>query len=353
MIGFMPGGCRRIWPGLILAVPLAAGAANYTARQATVDGVEVVILADAAKETEVAILPSPGNLAYEMKVKGQNILYVPAGSPAKLKARPSLTGIPFMGPWANRLEQDAYYANGKKYILNPDLKNVSRDGFKHPMHGLLTGSVAWKVTSLNADASGAAVTSRLEFWKYPDLMAQFPFAHTIELTYRLRDGVLEVETALQNLSNEPMPVSIGFHPYFRVLDAPRDQWKVHLPAREQVVLSPQLLPTGERKPVTFADPLPLADFSFDDVFTSLIRGADGRAELWFEGAKQRVTVIFGPKYSTAVVYAPKGRDFICFEPMAAITNALNLSQAGVYKELQSIPPGDEWRESFWIRPSGF
>lgn len=25
----------------------------------------------------------------------------------------------------------------------------------------------------------------------------------------------------------------------------------------------------------------------------------------------------------------------------------------VYKDLQSIPPGGVWQESFWIRPSGF
>jgi aldose 1-epimerase len=184
-------------------------------------------------------------------------------------------------------------------------------------------------------------------------MAQFPFAHTIELTYRLRDGVLEVETVLRNLSTDPMPVSIGFHPCFQVPDAPRDQWKLHLPARDHVLLSPQLLPTGERKPVTFADPQTLADLSLDDVFANLVRGADGRAELWLEGAKQRVTVVFGPKYSTAVVYTSKGLNTACIEPMAAITNALNLSQAGLYKELQSIAPGAEWRESFWVRPSGF
>ena len=50
---------------------------------------------------------------------------------------------------------------------------------------------------------------------------------------------------------------------------------------------------------------------------------------------------------------PKGREFICFEPMAGITNALNLAQRGLYKELQNIPPGRTWHESFWIRPSGF
>ena len=46
-------------------------------------------------------------------------------------------------------------------------------------------------------------------------------------------------------------------------------------------------------------------------------------------------------------------NFICFEPMAGITNALNLAHKGVYKELQYIPPGGTWQESFWIRASGF
>jgi aldose 1-epimerase len=70
--------------------------------------------------------------------------------------------------------------------------------------------------------------------------------------------------------------------------------------------------------------------------------------------------VFGPKYRAAVVYAPspsaspsQDRNFICFEPMAGITNALNLAQKGIYKELQSIPPGQTWVESFWARPSGF
>jgi aldose 1-epimerase len=47
------------------------------------------------------------------------------------------------------------------------------------------------------------------------------------------------------------------------------------------------------------------------------------------------------------------RNFICIEPMAGITDAVNLAQKGRYSELQTIPPGATWQESFWIRPSGF
>jgi aldose 1-epimerase len=337
----------------VLLFPVIMQAANYTVRKAVVDGIEVVHLADAARKVEVSIVPSIGNMAYEMKVAGKNILWFPARSLAEFNQRPSLAGVPFLGPWANRLEGDFFWANGKKYQLNLDLGNVRRDGNRKPIHGLLNYSRAWALSAAQADDRSAWATSRLDFWKRPELMAQFPFAHTITMTYRLSNGELEVQTTLDNHSTDPMPVAIGYHPYFRVDDAPRDRWKVHLAAHGHMVLDSTLIPTGERKPVAFADPLPLAGMQLDDVFSGLVRGANGRAEFWVEGEKQRITVSYGPRYLVAVVYAPPGREFICFEPMAAITNGINLAHAGVYKELQSVAPGGQWQESFWIAAAGF
>ena len=299
--------------------------------------------------------PPPATTPTSIKIGGQNIIWFPPGSPAAFKAKPSaLCGVPFLAPWANRLDQDAYWANGKKYVLNPELGNLRRDANQLAIHGLLVFSSAWQVTALEADAQSARVTSRIEFWKHPELMAQFPFAHTIEMTYRLREGALEVETVLRNHSLAPMPVAVGYHPYFVVPDAPRDEWKAHLAARERLVLSDKLVPTGEKRPVTFADPQPLAGTQLDDVFTDLVR-ENGKSDVLGGRPEAAISVVYGPKYTVAVAYAPKapGRDFICFEPMTAPTNAFNLAHEGKYDELQSIAPGGEWRESFWIVPSGF
>ena len=71
------------------------------------------------------------------------------------------------------------------------------------------------------------------------------------------------------------------------------------------------------------------------------------------GSRERIDVLFGEKFWAAVVFAPRDRQVISFEPMAGITNSLNLAQRGLYHELQSIPPGGRWQESFWVRPSGF
>jgi aldose 1-epimerase len=47
------------------------------------------------------------------------------------------------------------------------------------------------------------------------------------------------------------------------------------------------------------------------------------------------------------------KGFIAFEPMVGITNALNLAQKGMYTELQTIPAGGSWEESFWVTAKGY
>src|ERR1035441_4350517 len=339
---------KPLFPFLALAA--AAGAQNYTARQITEQGVSIVRLGDAAHAVEVSVMPSAGNRAYEMKVHGHNILYFAGSDLAQYEHRPPLDGVPFLAPWGNRLNEPAFWANGKKYQLNLTLGNVNANGL--PIHGLLVTSPLWKVTEVAADAHSAHVTSRLEFWKYPNLMAQWPFAHEYEMTYSLSDGVLEVRTTVINLSTEAMPVVIGFHPFYRIPDIPRDAWTAHLPARQAVITDDRLIPTGEYKPMDLPDPLPLKGRTLDNGYRDLIRDAEGRAVFSIEAGGKKVEALFGRNYPVAVVWEPAGRDFICFEPMAGVTDAVNLNHAGKYPDLQTVPAGGKWTESFWIRASG-
>jgi aldose 1-epimerase len=322
--------------------------ANYAVEHSAVDGIAVARLSDAARNAEVAIATSIGNMAYRFRMGGEDILWFLYTSPAELKAKPVFCGIPFLAPWANRLDGDGYWANGRHYPLNAKLGNVRRDTHQLPIHGLLNFSPYWELADSGADDACAWTTSRLEFARHPDLMAQFPFAHLLTMTHRLSGGSLEVETAIENGSAEPLPVAVGHHPYFRLPGVARDEWMVHLAARDHLVLNDMLIPTGERRPVEFSDPFSLRGAVLDDVFSNLIRDSDGRARFWVEGGGRRLTVTYGPKYTAAVAFAPAGKDFICFEPMSAITNAFNLAESGIYTDLQSVAPGDVWRESFRI-----
>jgi aldose 1-epimerase len=274
---------------------------------------------------------------------------------ADLQKSPNLNGVPFLAPWANRLNEDDFWANDKKYTFNMTLGNVRSSPV--PIHGLLMNSDLWEVGEVKADGKSAWVTSRLRFWKHPELMAQWPFAHEYELTYSLAEGILEVRLTVTNLSSQPMPLMVGFHPYYRIPDIPRDEWVAHIPARQRVVADAGRIPTGEFKPMDLPSPLPLKGRTLDDGFIDLERDSSGRAHFSIEAAGRSVEAMFGPKYPVAVVWepaAPAGqtRDFICFEPMAAITNGVNLAHEGKYAAMQNVPAGGRWTESFWVRASG-
>ena len=141
--------------------------------------------------------------------------------------------------------------------------------------------------------------------------------------------------------------------------------------------------SGETRPIEkfFPNPqaVPLKDYDLDNVFGDLVRDPDGRAHFSVAGKKQKLEVEFGPKYLSAVLFSPnpntpqtpppagattgattgatnrspQNPNFIAIEALAGVPDALNLAQKGLYKELQYIPPGGVWKESFWVKPSGF
>jgi aldose 1-epimerase len=393
----------------ILTVWSAPAAAQRYSATASGDVVELV---DTTAQMNVSVVWSMCN-AWRVQVKGKDLVRT-STTLAEFQARPGFNGVPLLAPFANRLDETAFYANGRKYNFDLELGNVRGP---IPSTGYVSGSKAWQMVEAKADQRSAWVTCRLDFYKVPLFMAQFPFAHTITVTYRVSEGALEVRTRLDNLSAEPMPVAIGFHPIFELPDGNRDDWTVSLDARTHWIEIPQRLPTGETQPIenffgSERTAIQLKKYALiDDVFTDLIRDANGRATMKLLYNGKELDVILGPKYKTVLAWstplssggggargagvgrgsgqgagaqtpaspsgpfpvdpaqgvkiappavppadgapAPTSKGFIAFEPMVAITNALNLAHKGVYKELQTIAPGGSWEESFWITTKGY
>jgi aldose 1-epimerase len=392
---------------LLCAVASPAMAERYTATQHG----ELVDLQDRQAEMNVSVVWSMSN-AWRIQVKGHDLVRT-TPTLADFQARPGYNGMPLLAPFANRLDETAFYANGQKYNFDLELGNVRGP---IPSTGFVHGSKAWKLVEAKADGQSAWVTCRLDFYRIPQYMQQWPFAHTITMTYRLSNGTLEVHTRIDNLSDDPMPAVIGYHPIYELPDGTRNDWTISVDAKTHWIEIPQRLPTGETQPIEDffkADrtAIKLGDYGLiDDVFTDLVRDANGRAtmKLMYNGKEIHKTL--GPKYKTVLLWstpltpaagggrgggggraggpapapppssgpfpvdpaqgvrvapravpaapaaegaAPAGRGFIAFEPMVGITNALNLAHRGIYKELQSIPPGGSWEESFWITTKGY
>jgi aldose 1-epimerase len=104
---------RRAGRVVVLFSCAAACFAQYSARQ---DG-EVVHLEDADHQIRVSIVPGIGNVAFEMRVKGKNVLHFPYADLAEFRSRPGLNGIPFLAPWANRLDEQAFYCQWQEIRL--------------------------------------------------------------------------------------------------------------------------------------------------------------------------------------------------------------------------------------------
>ena len=99
-------------------MPLVSGAENYSAQNVTVDGLEAIRLVDAKHGVQATIFPSFGNNVCELRVKGKNILWTPFNSVAEARAKPLQIANPLLAPWANRIDRDEYFINGKRYLLN-------------------------------------------------------------------------------------------------------------------------------------------------------------------------------------------------------------------------------------------
>lgn len=321
---------------------------RYSVAESTQDGYRVIELRDEERGMAASIAPELGNNAFSLCAGDLEFIWKPDEPLHSLHKRAALFGIPFLAPWANRLDQRAYWVNGTQYPLKETLGNIREDAHHQPIHGLLLFE-PWTVERVFADERGATAIAKFRFTSDPKLMAQFPFAHHLEMRHTVRDGGLHIGTKLISDCAEALPVAIGFHPYFRLPKTERDDWTVRLAARQHNELNELNIPTGKTSALSPGHAVELKSCFLDDVYTDLVREPDGLARFRVDSERSSLAVDFGPNYTVAVVYAP-AHNFVCIEPMAAITNAFNASHAGLYKELQYVEPYGCWEEEFSVEP---
>jgi galactose mutarotase-like enzyme len=104
------------------------------------------------------------------------------------------------------------------------------------------------------------------------------------------------------------------------------------------VLDDRMIPTGDVEDVEpFAGPL--GERTFDDGYA----GIEDGTTFALAGGGRRIEVRFASGYPFAQVYAPGSEDAVCFEPMAAPTNAL-----GSGRDLPLVAPGESRSATFAI-----
>ena len=302
------------------------------------DNFEVIELKNEFISAKVAV--NIGNTLFSFQEK-KEILYFPF-SLEEYKQNAKLAGVPFLHPFANRLEGGYIHIENTKYGFPKEQTHLLyRDGNNLPMHGLLLKSDQWKTIELFENENSSYHVAEFIF-NDEDVLSIFPFNHRIQIKHQLQNNELKIETTVINEDEKEMPVSFGFHPYFFKNNSTPT---LSIPAGNVIEVDKVMIPTGKIFPKenkwNFTEDTVLLDtISFDDGFRDL--KLDSRNQAVF--SMDSVRVEFDEHYPFAQIYAPMHpeKPYVCIEPMTAPTNALNTSSC------KKIKQGEKFTASFSI-----
>lgn len=300
------------------------------------DTFEIIELANGG--ISVKIVVNIGNTLISMCKDEREKIYFPYTLDA-YKSNAKLAGNPFMHPWANRLEGDYIHIQDRKQAFPEELESLLyRDGNGLPLHGLLLKSDKW----MTIEKTNTSHTAAFDF-KEADLLAIFPYRHTIQIRHTLTEDGIYIETTLFNQGEKPMPVSFGFHPYFLINPGHRASYQLTIPAEDVIEVNEVMIPVGKflsksQRWDFSGDKVLLQGASFDDGFQRLKRNERNKVVF----ALNDLQVEMDENYPFAQIYAPENSDkpYVCIEPMTAATNALNNNSCPL------LQPGETFRAGF-------
>ncbi len=295
-------------------------------------------LCDEEAELQATFVPGAGMICCSLRHRGDELLAQNAGIDTYAE-RGTTMGIPLLYPWANRLAGFQYSAAGQTVDVPHDPSRIALDDNGLPIHGVIGGRLAWQPAGTSGP-DAESLSARLSWSEsQPELFEVFPFRHDLLYGARLSAGRLDIEITVHACGEDAVPLAFGFHPYIALPGAPRERWLVELPAMRHLALDQKQIPTGSGQ-ASAIQRFELSEREFDDGFDSVPEPA----RFSVADARRRVELDFERGYPCAQVFAPRAGQFICFEPMAAPTNALCSGDG-----LRLLAAGERYRARFSVR----
>lgn len=285
---------------------------------------------------EVVFHPNAGNFISQIYLHGQEVLYSPHFE-STLQVGEKLEGIPFLFPYANRLEEDKIPTQNGYHEI-PKLPFM-RDGFGKLIHGFMYYRKGWVLETLRNGELDSYSESKFQFGK--EELEWFPFP--LEITYKIELERNEIRFIIQifNQGEEPIPLSLGFHPYFYVPLEEKPKISLSTNAKKFYETSSNLLPTGKLFPIKeLLKNKTLSEIELDHNFTEFPKNEIPHVKLSTKNYTLRVELLEG--FDHLLIYNPSGKEFVCIEPMFGPTNAFYLYPKIWKKPIPSLARGKTW-----------
>jgi len=210
-------------------------------------------------------------------------------------------------PYSNRIRDGRFTFRGRTVQLPLNFPPE-----RHSIHGQGWQGV-WRPTEVTA------TEARLQ---YEHAAAAWPWTYRAIQRITLSPDRLVVSLAVVNESAEPMPVGLGWHPYFTRTPGAT----ITADVRAMWLTDDETMPTTlETAPAAeLARGIAVDHVALDNCCV----GWSGRASLEWPDLGARMTMTAAPPLDCLVVFTPPRRPFFCLEPVSHVTDAFNLAPAG-------------------------
>lgn len=252
----------------------------------------------AAADYRMAVAPERGGSILRFDWRGLPLMRPACG--------PEITDVACfpLVPFSNRITNGRFRLAGREIKLSPNFPG----SLPHPLHGFGWQS-PWQVLWQ---------TDRALSIEHAHHAGEWPWEYKAQQNFTLGDNGLTIELSVRNDSDDPMPVGLGFHPYFprtphtRYLGLHRGEW------RNDADFLPSELDLRDR-PIDWWDGQPVCTRSVDTVYT----WRNGPLEIAWPDRNLRLTMECSDELAHTVVLSPPGQDYFCVEPVSNMTDAFN------------------------------
>jgi aldose 1-epimerase len=255
-------------------------------------------------------------------------------APARGDCDPGLFRGRFLVPWNDRIPGGRYTFDGHEHHLATNEGNDAIHGFLYRM----------PLTIRSIDEGADAATAVLGADIAPDAAAGYPWALDVALELRLSAGALTVGMSVANTGTRAAPVTMGWHPYFRLPGSRADDLVLTLDSQSIVPVDEDLMPRSgpvaiEEDALDFRRPAPVGSAALDVAYHTpggrTARIANGELELQLSQ---------DASFAFTQVFIPPDRRSVAIEPVTAATNAFSLPELG----LTRLEPGSTLHGAFTV-----
>ena len=321
-------------------------------KEINIEGFDCICLS--AGGYEAVLVPDIGANLIELRdaYRNVNVLNSPDNSHGFeiLKKYPLVFGIPVLFP-PNRIEDGKFKIEDKKYEFK--INEESRNNY---IHGFISKE-KWIVTKIGiVSGSEVEIEVAFNFTKEHKFYKYFPHESEFKLMYNLSERGLKQTMIITNLSNEKMPLGIGYHTAFNVPfceEGDIKDYRVLASIDKRWEQNERLLPTGKLLELTEEElkyhnkGICPNEYELEAHYKLESRALNGKlingAIIEDKGNGIRVVYDMGENYKHFVIWNGMIRsNILCIEPQSCVINAPNVNLSNSTTGFKLLNPKEKW-----------